>query len=225
MNCDQILGRLADGTLIRESWTGTDSKGRQTACLLAVIVPKCGVDQSAYSCPSEVMPAWLAHLTPWIDDAGTIEAWPAHIREYARLSQSFGRLTTEPEVGRRALIGSLRAIMVEAVCHGDPDGTVSAVLALLDRDLAGDCPTTKQYRTASTNAAVNAANAAAYAATAAANAANAAIARSAEAVSIAAGRSAKAASIAAGRSAKAAADWMITGIFVAISDSLGLFRV
>lgn len=79
----ELERRIAEGTLARGRWTGTDARGRQTACLLAALAPECGVSGSAGSCPAEVMPAWLAHLTPWLDDAPSAEAWPGLVRRYS----------------------------------------------------------------------------------------------------------------------------------------------
>ena len=217
-NPNPILDRLDDGTLVRNVWTGTDAQGRATACLLAALVPACGYTRSATACPADVMPAWLARLTPWIDDAGTAAAWPGHIREYARLVPHFGRLSAEPDTDRRAMIGSLRAI-AEAATHAD--GAVSAVLALLDRELAGDRPTAAEYRTAADAATANAADAyAAYAAYAgaAANANGAANAADGYANANAADGYADAAANAA------SADRVITGILAAIADAMGVGR-
>jgi hypothetical protein len=85
-NKDKILGYLNSGRLIRGAWTGTDSQGRRTACLLAALSPEAGRSKDPGACPASVMPAWLAHLTPWIDDAGSKEAWPGTVRRYAELA-------------------------------------------------------------------------------------------------------------------------------------------
>ena len=77
---NQLQQYIDEGRLIRNAWTGTDAEGRHTACLLAAIAPVCGEEESASVCPAEVMPEWLAHLTPWMDDNGTSGAWPASRR-------------------------------------------------------------------------------------------------------------------------------------------------
>jgi hypothetical protein len=87
MAIDTLDTMIAEGRLIRGAWTGTDAHGRETACLLAALAPECGREGSAAVCPASVMPAWLAHLTPWIDDAGTLEAWPAMVRRYADVAR------------------------------------------------------------------------------------------------------------------------------------------
>ena len=225
---DPISARLNDGTLIRRSWTGTDAQGRATACLLAALAPECGAAESAAACPAEAMPAWLAHLTPWIDDSGSLTSWPGHVRRYAAIAPRFGELIGD--LDRRALIGCLRVIVAEAPSHVDPSGAVSAVLALLDRELAGDCPTAAEYDSSAVaayaaaaveydSAASSAASAAAYASSSAAeydsaayaaSAANAAFA--ANAACYAAAAAEYAASAANAAFAAASADRIIDGI-------------
>ena len=171
-----ILDRLDDGTLIRNAWTGTDAEGRATACLLAALAPECGAAESSAACPAEVMPAWLAPLTVFIDDSGSLTSWLGHVRRYAAIAPRFGELIGD--LDRRALIGCLRVIVAEAPSHVEPSGAVSAVLALLDREIGGDRPTAAEYvffaAASSASAAAEYASAASSAASAAAYAAYAA---------------------------------------------------
>lgn len=139
-----ILARLSAGTLIRRSWTGTDAQGRETACMLAALVPVCGAKQSAAACPADVMPAWLAELTPWIDDAGTLDHWPAVVRRYADLASRWHILTP---LAWRKLDFATRAICVrEALTHVTVDdwgvrAACDRVLVLLDEAArTGDLP-------------------------------------------------------------------------------------
>ena len=78
-----------EGRLIRHAWTGTDDQGREAACLLAALVPECGAKESSSVCPASVLPPWLAHLTPWIDDAGTAEAWPGVVTRYVAILRAW----------------------------------------------------------------------------------------------------------------------------------------
>jgi hypothetical protein len=98
-----ILSRYAEGTLIRNDWIGTDDDGRETACLLAAVAPECGQARSAGSCPANVMPSWLAHLTPWIDDAGSEAEWPRVVRRFAATAKNWPHLTERHEYAVRAL--------------------------------------------------------------------------------------------------------------------------
>jgi hypothetical protein len=83
----------SEGRLVRQTWTGTDGAGRDTACLLAALSPEAGAAGQASACPADVMPAWLAHLTPWVDDAGTAEHWPEVVSRYAALAHRWSVLT------------------------------------------------------------------------------------------------------------------------------------
>ena len=84
---DRLDTLIADSRLVRSTWVGTDAQGRDTACLLAALSPEAGKAEDARACPADVMPTWLALLTPWLDDSGTVEAWPSVVRRYAALAR------------------------------------------------------------------------------------------------------------------------------------------
>ena len=204
-----ILDRLEAGTLIRNAWTGTDAEGRATACLLAALAPECGAAESSAACPAEVMPAWLAPLTVFIADSGSVASWLGHVRRYAAIAPRFGELIGD--LDRRALIGCLRVIVAEAPSHVEPSGAVSAVLALLDREIGGDRPTAAEYVF---SAAASSAAAAAEYASAASSAASAAAYAAYAASDAAEYASASVAAVAAeyASSAASSADRIIDGI-------------
>ena len=88
--------------------------------------------------PAAAMPPWLAHLTPWLDDAPSGAAWSGVIARYVRVLPRL--LALAPE--RRARLDyECRAIAVrEARAHTeDPPARVAidGVLVLLDRAAAG----------------------------------------------------------------------------------------
>jgi hypothetical protein len=83
---------IAEGRLIRNKWTSTQG-GRQLVCLIVALAPECGASKSSGACPSDVMPAWLAELTPWIDDNGSEQAWGPMVRRYAALARRWHVLT------------------------------------------------------------------------------------------------------------------------------------
>jgi hypothetical protein len=130
-----ILDRLEAGTLIRKAWTGIDAQGRQTACLLAAIAPPCGEYKSSLECPAEVMPRWLASLTPWIDDAGSEKRWPEFVRRFAATSPKWGRLTEQHEYAIRAI--AVREAM-QHTKNGEVLGVCRSVVTLCDRVAAGE---------------------------------------------------------------------------------------
>lgn len=90
---DRLDQYLAEGKIIRRNWSRLDEQGRVLVCLLAALAPECAPSKDPALCPADVMPLWLAHLTPWIDDAGSEEAWPAQILRYAALARRWHALS------------------------------------------------------------------------------------------------------------------------------------
>lgn len=124
---DRLDALIRENRIIRGAWTERDR-----ACLLAALAPEAGKAQSASACPAEVMPAWLAHLTPWIDDAPSEEAWSALVGRYAALARRWHVLDTA--AWERARIGVLIAIVTESRQHVLPHE--SRALAAIDGVLA-----------------------------------------------------------------------------------------
>ena len=140
-NTETILSYLESGRLLRRKWAegprGPD--GYERACLLVALAPECAEDEDVSACTADVMPAWLAHLTPWMDDAGTEAAWPAMVRRYADLAGRWHVL--DDAAWRRALLASLLAIVTEARSHatGDEASACDTVIGLLrEQAPAGD---------------------------------------------------------------------------------------
>jgi len=132
---DRLDAMICEGRLLRGTWTD----GRERACLLAALSPECGKAKSPDACPATVMPAWLAELTPWMDDAGSTGAWPGMVRRYAGLARRWHVLDA---AAWRRLDYASRAIAVrEARSHvvrvapSDPVLlAIDGVLALLERE-------------------------------------------------------------------------------------------
>ncbi len=137
--CERLDQFIRENRLIRKAWTGTDAQGRETACLLAALAPECAKG-NVIECPSELMPQWLAELTPWIDDAPSEEAWPVIVKRYAELSHRWHVLT--PDAWSR-LDFTARAIAVRKAREFVPASRVGVmnaiddVLALLGRATDG----------------------------------------------------------------------------------------
>jgi hypothetical protein len=144
---DNLQTMIEENRVIRRAWRGHDAQGRETACLLAAMSP--AVVNSAAQCPADVMPAWLAYLTPWIDDAGTIDHWPAVVRAYADVAARWHVLDA---AAWRRLDYECRAIAVrEAATHTTDAAALAAcatVIALCERVIAGDEPTESEWSAA-----------------------------------------------------------------------------
>lgn len=81
-----------EGRLLRRAWTGLDEDGRERACWLAALSPEAGEAKGAGACPADVMPTWLARLTPDLDDGVSDDAWPDFAERYGQCAAKWGRL-------------------------------------------------------------------------------------------------------------------------------------
>lgn len=142
MNYEQRIERLhtfiAEDRLIRKTWTG-EKDGWETACLLAALSPEVGEARDISACPADVMPLWFAHLVPWMDDEGSLAAWPGMVRRFADLASRWHALNEDQWT---RLDYRVRSICVrEARSHTDHAETLAVidqVLVLLDRVASGD---------------------------------------------------------------------------------------
>ena len=216
MNYTERFDRFfEDGLLTRNEWTGTDERGRKTACLLAALSKEVGTKKSADACPASVMPAWLAHLVPSIDDRTSEEFWPEMVCRFADLVHCWGVL--DDAAWRRCEYRFKIVTLDESLKHFDHEKNPSVakaiedVKALCQRVVAGDEPTQEEWMTAAEAAAAWAARAA--------RAARAAEAE-AEAAAAWAARAARAAEAEAEAAAEAAAAWdrMTDALFNTIEE-------
>jgi len=86
---------IIEGRLIRNEFTSEDDLGRETACLLAAMSSEVARSENPDKCPADLMPNWMAHLTPWMDDAGTLDRWREVINKYAELAARWHVLNAE----------------------------------------------------------------------------------------------------------------------------------
>lgn len=149
MNTERLSQFISEGRLIRGKWVGADAQGRETACLLAALSPEVASSKDPSKCPASLMPLWLAHLTPSIDDNGSIEKWPDVIKRYADLAGRWHILTEKDWA--RAEYKVKRVALKEAMKHTDDKAVLKVctdVLILLDRASNDDIPTTAEFKTA-----------------------------------------------------------------------------
>lgn len=140
MNIESRVERLHtlinEDRIIRNDWVGLDEQGRETACLLAALSPEVVKHRNASACPAELMPEWLAHLTPWVDDYSSEAEWPRMVRRYAACAARWSSL--DDAAWRRVEIAARRASVVEAMSHTTEERVLDvnrAVLAWLDDDM------------------------------------------------------------------------------------------
>ena len=155
---DRLDSFIAEGRLVRKQW----GDGQERACLLLALAPEVGTDGAMDRCPADVIPAWLAHLTPDLDDCGTEAAWPAMVRRYASVVRR-GAETLDDAGWRRVLARTLIAVLAEAAPH-DPSGSCQRVSGLWTRVLTGEEPRVEEWAEAAAEAAAWAAWAASRAA-------------------------------------------------------------
>jgi hypothetical protein len=191
---DRLDTMIAEGRLIRRAWTA----GHDRACLLAALSPEAGAAQTAAACPAELMPPWLAYLTPWLDDAPSADAWPHIVRRYASLARRWHVL--DGRAWDRAKVGALLAIVEETRMHASDDAVALAAIDGVLGWLRRGAPESDRE--------------------AVANAARAAGASSASAAREAASAAARAAADAARAATRAAADRIAAGVLDAIEREI-----
>ena len=135
--------------IIRYEWTGTDAHGREAACLLAALAPEVAEAEDAGACPASVMPRWLAHLTPHMDDHGSVEAWPRMVRRYAACASKW--VAHDSAAWKRVEIAARRASVVESMAtEQEVLDACHAVLAWLDAGMPEESREALQALTLST---------------------------------------------------------------------------
>jgi hypothetical protein len=118
------------GGIVRGKWQGRDAKGREIACWLGALDPKI---RDTNACPSNVMPEWLADLTPFLDDEVSNAAWPGLWSRYRALLGRWHVL--DDEAWRRFDLRTRDAMAVEAEAAWDhiADACLSAIEDECDR--------------------------------------------------------------------------------------------
>jgi hypothetical protein len=138
---------IAEGRIIHGAWRRVDDNGRELVCLLAALSPEAARRGDPDACPAEVMPAWLARLTPSVDYGVSSKYRPELIRRYAGLAHRWHVLDADGWL--RCNLRVRRAALVEAMAHTADEhvlGLCDRVLGLLDRELAGDSVSYAEWR-------------------------------------------------------------------------------
>lgn len=127
---DRLNTMISENRITRRQWYGRDEEGRQTACLLAALSPEAGRAEDYESCPAEVMPSWLAELTPWMDDYGTDAAWPHVVKRYAACAARWHKL--DDAAWRRVEIAARRASLSEVMSYTIDEQVLGVCQAAID---------------------------------------------------------------------------------------------
>ena len=160
---DRLCTFITEDRLVRNTW----GDGQERACLLLALAPEVGADGAVFRCPADVIPPWLAALTPGLDDNGSDAAWPAMVRRYSVVVRRGAE--TLDDAGWQRVLARTMLTMLAGAAPQDPSGSCPRVSALWTRVLAGEEPRAEEWAEAAA-----AAWAAAEAAEAAAGAAEAA---------------------------------------------------
>ena len=111
-----ILEHLERATLVRGVW----GDGNKRACLYTALVPGA---TSTDNCPADVMPQWLADLTPLLDGNVGQDKWRDRVARYGRASLRWHVLDAKAwdRVQRRFRAACIRhaLVFVAPLDHGD----------------------------------------------------------------------------------------------------------
>jgi hypothetical protein len=126
---DKLLLLFREELLLRRAWEGRDSRGRRMLCILAAMSDEVADKHNTASCPASLMPPWLADLTPWLDDAGTPDAWPAFVRRFADIvPRALSVLSGEDW---HLLNANARLVAVESVLRYAKSASIARSLTLI----------------------------------------------------------------------------------------------
>ena len=164
---DRLDSMIAEGRLLRKQWTESGEEGKERACLLAALSPEVAKSHSSGSCPADIIPAWLAQLTPAMDDNGTLGEWSAFVRRYSQVIRSASEKLTEEQWNRvqyRVRIGIIQESM-KHVRETDTEVLASCrtVVSLCEQAADGNNPNPAAW-SAAESAAESAARSAAWSA-------------------------------------------------------------
>jgi len=143
---DRLDTMIAQDRILRGKWTDTDAAGRELACLLAALAPEAAESRNPRNCPAEVMPEWLACLTPLLDDYVSEDYWLPMLQRYAKLARRWHVL--DDAAWRRAEYRVRVACVREAMAHTHNVQVFECcqhVIALCERVGAGGDPSDSEW--------------------------------------------------------------------------------
>jgi hypothetical protein len=107
-----------DKRIIRDNWSNEVRVYNQVTqrvsvtyqyCLLGAMHKECAINRHHSYCPKEIMPMFMAAITPIIDDYVSLENWEAMVHRYISLASKWYKLTPQKwsEIERYAAIAAL----------------------------------------------------------------------------------------------------------------------
>lgn len=139
MNTKQRFDRLRDfiaqGRIVQGKW----GDGVQTACLLFALAPEITSNGYIANCPANLIPSWLANLTPMIDDKTSKSAWSGIIRRYADTVQRGA--TDLDQLGWERVLARFMASILREIVQYDATGECEKVIGMWMATLEGNGPT------------------------------------------------------------------------------------
>lgn len=137
------------GRILRHRWSEIGPDALEHACLLAALSPEVVDAQDPAQCPANVMPGWLAYLTPDLADFISDTYWPHFVECYVQDAARWHKLDAPAweRCNTRVCIAAL-----EVALPHDQSGVVERMLGLLRRRLAGDEPTAAEWEEAQAQA-------------------------------------------------------------------------
>ena len=182
-----ILSACDEGRLVQRQWHDRDGEGREIACLLGAIHPKV---KDAADCNGDLMPMWLAKLTPTLfDGIPAADIFPI-ARRYGELVAHWHVLSAAQwdAILTRVLIRCIDDAVAAARPVSEGKEYWPAVAAACDQVKAalqsGDADELSAARSAATSAARSAGRSAAWSAASAARSAATSAATSAAYLSL-----------------------------------------
>lgn len=140
-----IAQAYAEGRIIRGKWSDTDAQGRELLCLYTALAGDANARPA--DCPASLCPDWLAHLLPWIDDAGSKQEWPGAVARVVAIAPRLGEL--QGERSERLRSRCLAVILREALSYaGECADAVRGVLSLCERHGGGEQVSAQEWESA-----------------------------------------------------------------------------
>jgi hypothetical protein len=135
-----------EGRLIRGQYNTIRDDGKTTACLLSALSSRVWEEEDPNYCPTSIMPTWLAHVTIFMNDAGTDKHWPDVVAKYSDLAHRWSILKPHQWT---MLDYRFRAIAIRFLMEDELDQKFRVcaldLLELIDKSGSGKATSARQW--------------------------------------------------------------------------------